>query len=96
MKNKILILTFIVLMSLLVNGQEKGNTTTPTAISPDNLSNSFLTAFGMKVETAEDVDNKTSDPSIESDVNTTPIGMSIISTSAVNQVTPPFTPHIPK
>ncbi|UUV17482.1 hypothetical protein NRK67_01205 [Fusobacteria bacterium ZRK30] len=96
MKKQILIITFIILMSILVNGQEKESITTPTAISPDNLSNSFMTAFGMKVETAEDIDNKTPDPSIEPDINTTPIGMSIISTSAVNQVTPPFTPHIPK
>lgn len=96
MKKISLIITLIVLMSILVNGQEKGSTTTPTAVSPDNLSNSFMTAFGMKAETAEDPDHQTSDPSIESDTDTTPIGMSIISTSAVNQVTPPFTPHIPK
>lgn len=96
MKRKILILTFIVLMNILVNSQEKGSSTTPAAISTNSLSNSFLTAFGMNVETAEYIDKETPDPSIEYDINTIPIGMSIISTSAVNQVTPPFTPHIPK
>ncbi len=96
MKKIFLIITFIVLMNILVNGQEKVNSTTPSAIAPDNLSDSFMTAFGMSVETAEDLEHGTSDPSIESDRNTTPIGMSTISTSAVNQVTPPFTPHTPK
>lgn len=96
MKKNFLILAFIVLISAMASGEGKTTTTTPSAISTNSFSNSFMTIFGMNVETAEDIDHETLDPSIEPNKNSSTIGMSIISASAVNQVTPPFTPHTPK
>ena len=57
----------------------------------NNLSDSFMDAFGMKVET----NSGDADPSLGGDVSrgSAAVGMSTISTISINQVTPSFTPY---
>jgi hypothetical protein len=82
MKKIFLIFALTTLMNIGVNAEEnKGAqdlTATATPAPQSNLSDSFMAAFGMKVDAEDNM----------------AVGMSTISTTSVNQVTPPFTPHI--
>ena len=92
MKNLLLILTLTGALSLSVVGEEEirdkenkieevqTNTQEVEKLKEKDLSQTFVAAFGMS----------------ESENKEVSTGMAAVSATAVNHVTPPFTPHIPK
>ncbi|RDE58926.1 hypothetical protein DYH56_14680 [Psychrilyobacter piezotolerans] len=66
--------------------------TTTATVAPTALADSFMAAFGMEVDAGGSGD---AGPGMEggSSGGTMAAGMSVISTTSANQVTPPFTPY---
>lgn len=102
MKKIFLIFALTALMSIGANAEENSNDNsaqaqqqgdvTATAAPQSNLADSFMAAFGMEVDASGSGD---AGPGMESSSSggTMAVGMSTISTTSTNQVTPPFTPY---
>lgn len=63
-----------------------------TSAAQNKLADSFMAAFGMKVEASGQTGQGAPGMSAGS-TGTMAVGMSTISTTSTNQVTPPFTPY---
>ncbi|MGB6127637.1 MAG: hypothetical protein WBG30_02710 [Psychrilyobacter sp.] len=103
MKKIFLIFALTTLMSIGANAEENDSnaqvqeevatsTSSSTPAPQSNLSDSFMAAFGMDVSAGGSGEAA---PGMEgaSSAGTMAVGMSTISTTSANQVTPPFTPY---
>lgn len=101
MKKIFLIFALTALMSIGANAEENSNnaqaqqgdvTTTAAPAPQSNLADSFMAAFGMEVDAGGSGD---AGPGMGGDSSggNMAVGMSTISTTSTNQVTPPFTPY---
>jgi len=59
----------------------------------NNLADSFMAAFGMEVDAGGNTGEAAPGSSPSSSAGNMAVGMSTISTTSANQVTPPFTPY---
>lgn len=103
MKKIILIFALTALMGIVANAEENnniqqqgGSTASVTSAPQSNLGNSFMAAFGMEVS-ANAGGSGQAGPGMGSSAGgsagTMSVGMSTISTTSSNQVTPSFTPY---
>lgn len=104
MKKIFLIFALTALMSIGANAKENsndnnaqtqqqgGSTTTATPAPQSNLADSFMAAFGMEVDAGGSGDAGPGMGEGSSGGNMA-VGMSTISTTSTNQVTPSFTPY---
>lgn len=102
MKKIFLIFALTALMSIGANaeennnaqGQQQGDVTATAAPAPQsNLADSFMAAFGMEVDAGGGSGDAGPGMESASSGGTMAVGMSTISTTSTNQVTPPFTPY---
>ena len=104
MKKIFLIFALTALMSIGANAEENSNddnaqaqqgdaVTTANPAPQSNLADSFMAAFGMEVDAGGSGDAAGPGMGGDSSGGNMAVGMSTISTTSTNQVTPPFTPY---
>lgn len=76
-----------------VDIQQQEGESSSTSATQSNLADSFLAAFGMEVGAGGGTGEAGPGTNTASSGGTMAVGMSTISTTSANQVTPPFTPY---